>query len=60
MDIDGDTVYYTYEWSKDGVPFGLTTRTTALSVTISSMYTAPGENWFCVVTPDDPKLPLCY
>ena len=53
-DPDGDTVTYTYKWYKDGnLQSGLTTITTALSVTIDSSNTAEGEVWKCVVTPND-------
>jgi hypothetical protein len=53
-DPDEDTVTYTYEWYKNDVlQPGLTTTTTALSVTIDSSNTAEGEVWKCVVTPND-------
>jgi hypothetical protein len=51
-DPDGDTVTYTYEWYKNDVlQPGLTTTTTALSVTIDSSNTHKGEVWKCIVTP---------
>jgi hypothetical protein len=53
-DPDSDTITYTYEWYKDGsLQSGLTTITTALSVTIDSSNTNEGEVWKCVVTPND-------
>lgn len=46
-DADGDRVSYSYNWYKDG---SLTPWT---SNTVSSTYTAHGEGWECVVTPND-------
>ncbi len=46
-DVDGDRITYSYNWYQDG---SLTPWTTN---TVSSAYTAHGEGWECVVTPND-------
>jgi hypothetical protein len=51
-DPDGDTITYTYQWYKNGV-LQQTTTTSNLSDTLSSVLTARGEVWECVVTSND-------
>jgi len=47
-DIDGDTITYSYAWTKDAVAQGgLTTNT------VSSSLTRVSQNWTCTVTPND-------
>ena len=46
-DADGDTVTYSYAWTKDGVDAGVT------EATVASEDTAGEEEWICTVTPND-------
>lgn len=46
-DVDGDRISYSYNWYQDGTLTPWTTNT------VSSAYTAHGEGWECVVTPND-------
>lgn len=46
-DADGDTINYTYSWTKNSSP------TSHTSATIDAAYTSEGETWACVVTPSD-------
>ncbi|MBN2517466.1 MAG: VWA domain-containing protein [Candidatus Altiarchaeota archaeon] len=55
IDPQGDTVTYTYKWSKDGVEqaeLGIA-GVVDTSYTISYKLTSAGEIWECVVTPHD-------
>lgn len=47
IDADGDTVSYTYAWTKNSSP------TTHTSATVAASYTSEGETWACTVTPSD-------
>jgi len=49
-DPDGDPVDYTYAWQRDGSPTALT------GSLLGWEETAVGEDWTCVVTPDDGTL----
>ena len=46
-DADGDTITYSYAWSKDGIDMGMSLDTVAAS------QTALDEEWTCTVTPND-------
>lgn len=46
-DADGDSVSYTYSWTKDGSATGITTST------VGGSYTSDGETWQCTVTATD-------
>jgi hypothetical protein len=46
-DLDGDAITYTYAWSVDGVPTGLS------STSVAASYTSDGERWTCSVTASD-------
>ena len=46
-DEDGDTLFYTYRWTKNGSTTSYTTRT------ISYTNTADGDTWICYATPND-------
>jgi len=47
-DADGDSVTVTYQWHKNAVP--QPGRTYA---TLAAQWTSPGDDWKCVVTPND-------
>ncbi|MEC7984851.1 MAG: hypothetical protein VX278_06790, partial [Myxococcota bacterium] len=51
-DADGDSIVYDFAWTVNGVPFTGATDT-SLSSTVSVADTEEGEEWICVVTPDD-------
>jgi len=53
VDLDSDSVSYSFSWTVDGTPFGGISSDTALSSTISALETATGEVWECTVTPND-------
>ena len=46
-DEDGDTLYYTYAWARNGTLTGFTTRT------LSYVNTTDGDTWTCYATPND-------
>jgi hypothetical protein len=53
-DADGDTVTYGFQWEKDGVPWtGAVSDHVHTGDTVPSSETSDGEDWTCVVTPDD-------
>ena len=52
IDLDGDPVFYRYEWFKNG-ELQQTINTTELTNTLSSTLTTKDEVWTCVVTPND-------
>jgi len=53
VDLDNDSVSYSFSWTVDGTPFGGIASDTALTSTISALETATGEVWECTVTPND-------
>lgn len=48
IDVDGDTVTYSYSWSADGALQGGQTTDTVLAA-----HTQVGDEWECMVTPND-------
>ena len=46
-DADGDTIQYSYSWTRDGADAGVSTDSVAASATQA------GEQWSCTVTPND-------
>ncbi len=52
-DADGDSINYTFDWYNTGSIYNGATTTTYAQDTISSNITQTGENWTCMVTPDD-------
>ncbi len=55
-DADGDTVYYIYNWIRNGMPQpDLEERTTATTAVLDHSETTKHDIWLCRVTPDDGK-----
>ena len=53
-DDDGDAVDYTFSWQKDGVDWtGFTKDTVYTGDSIGFRATAEGEEWTCIVVPND-------
>ena len=51
-DIDNDTISYQFSWTVDGVNYtGATTSST--TSTIAAADTSAGEQWTCMITPND-------
>ena len=52
-DADGDSISYTFDWYNTGAIYNGASTTAYAQDTISSNITQAGENWTCLVTPDD-------
>jgi len=51
-DVDGDSLSYQFQWTVDGVAYTGATSTANTS-TVSASETNSGEDWVCIVTPND-------
>ena len=52
-DADGDSVTYSFEWTKNGQSFGGATSTSATSSTVAAGSTALGDTFVCSATATD-------
>jgi len=52
-DPDEDTVFYTFSWLRDGVPFYGATTTDEPGDTVAAGVPVEGEEWTCEVMPSD-------
>ena len=57
LDVDGDTVSYSFMWTQDGVAWsGTTSSTTHPGDTVPVSETGYEQTWLCIVTPSDGSL----
>jgi hypothetical protein len=53
MDADGDSIHYSYSWTRDGVAFSSTSTTVSTDDTVLGVYVSDAAAWACGVTASD-------